>query len=134
MIPPFEDNGLLPAGIHRATVDEIEQRFGRSTEVRQAHFQSVRRLLEMILGQPGILRVILKGSFVTDVPEPNDVDCEILIDESFDSTGSISGLLDEEGLPFFHAEVVDETNFSVLVNRFFVTDQATHPQGMILVQ
>ena len=32
MIPPFDDSGCLPPGIHPATLDEIEARFGRSSE------------------------------------------------------------------------------------------------------
>ncbi len=133
MIPPFDDIGFLPPGIHAATLDEIEQRFGRSSEIRQSQFQSIRWLLEMIEGRRGILRVIFNGSFVTDAPEPNDVDCAILVDEQFDSEGSIADLLDD-GLPFLYPEVVHSTNFSYLVNRFFATDRATIPKGMIEVQ
>ena len=48
MIPSFDDNGFLPPGIHPASLEEIEQRFGSSTEIRQAQFQSVRWLLEVI--------------------------------------------------------------------------------------
>ena len=28
MIPPFDEDGLLPAGIHEATWEEFEARFG----------------------------------------------------------------------------------------------------------
>ena len=98
MIPPFDDNGFLPPGIHLASLDEVEQHFGSSTEIRQAQFQSVRWLLEVIQGQPGILRVILNGSFATDVPEPNDVDCAILVDVLFDPEGPIADQL-EGGCP-----------------------------------
>lgn len=132
MIPPFDDNGFLPPGIHPANLDEIELRFGGSTEIRQAQFQSVRWLLEVIQGQPGILRVILNGSFATNVPEPNDVDCAILVDELFDPEGPIADQL-EGGFPFLYPEVVDETNFSFLVDRFFATDRETLPKGMIEV-
>jgi len=132
MIPPFDDNGFLPPGIHPGTLDEIEQRFGLSTEIRQAQFQSVRWLLDTIHGQPGILRVILNGSFATDLPEPNDVDCVILVDESFAPEGPIADLI-EDGFPFLYPEIVDETNFSFLVNRFFATDREALTKGMIEV-
>ena len=132
MIPPFNDNGFLPPGIHPASLERIERRFGTSTEIRQAQFQSVRWLLDVIQGQPGILRVILNGSFVTDIPEPNDVDCAILIDEQFDTDGRVAGML-EDGFPFLFPEVVQEADFSYLVNRFFATDRATVPKGMIEV-
>ncbi len=132
MIPPFDDNGFLPPGIHPANLDEIERRFGSSTELRQAQFQSVRWLLEVIQGQSGILRVILNGSFATDVPGPNDVDCAILVDELFDPECAIADQL-EGGFPFLYPEVVDKTNFSFLVDRFFATDRETLPKGMIEV-
>lgn len=31
MIPEVDDNGNLPPGIHRATLAEVEERFGKST-------------------------------------------------------------------------------------------------------
>lgn len=75
----------------------------------------------------------MNGSFATDVPEPNDVDCVILVDGLFDPEGPTANLI-EDGFPFLYPEVVDETNFSFLVNRFFATDRATVPKGMIEVQ
>jgi hypothetical protein len=42
MIPSFEDNGYLPSGIHTATLDEVEARFGRESELRQVQVQSLR--------------------------------------------------------------------------------------------
>ena len=33
MIPSFENNGYLPPGIHRATLDEVGARFGREAEL-----------------------------------------------------------------------------------------------------
>jgi hypothetical protein len=34
MIPPLDDDGYLPPGIHSADLDEIETRFGRESELR----------------------------------------------------------------------------------------------------
>jgi len=36
MIPPFTESGWLPPGIHPATLEEIAQRFGTSSEIRRA--------------------------------------------------------------------------------------------------
>jgi hypothetical protein len=47
MIPPVEDNGYLPPGIHRATLDEIEARFGRESELRQVELESLRWLVDL---------------------------------------------------------------------------------------
>ena len=35
MIPSFDEHGYLPPGIHPATLDEIEARFGRESELRR---------------------------------------------------------------------------------------------------
>jgi hypothetical protein len=35
MIPPFDDSGCLPPGIHPASLAEIEDRFGRQSEIRR---------------------------------------------------------------------------------------------------
>lgn len=42
MIPPFDDSGFLPTGVHPATLTEIEARFGRESEVCRAQMESVR--------------------------------------------------------------------------------------------
>jgi hypothetical protein len=78
MIPPFDDQGYLPPGIHGATLDEIEERFGQESELRRAQMESVRWLVDLAR-RAGILRIIVNGSFVADVYEPNDVDCALLI-------------------------------------------------------
>ncbi|MBI4606843.1 MAG: hypothetical protein HY721_33170 [Planctomycetes bacterium] len=35
MIPPFNDAGYLPPGIHSATLEEIAARFGQESELRR---------------------------------------------------------------------------------------------------
>jgi hypothetical protein len=42
MLPPFDDNGRLPPGIHPATLSEIEERFGRASELRRVQLESLR--------------------------------------------------------------------------------------------
>src|SRR5205085_9850716 len=74
MIPPFEKGGLLPPGIHPSSLAEIEERFGRQSELRRVQIESVEWLVGSAL-RAGVRRIILNGSFVTDIYEPNDVDC-----------------------------------------------------------
>ena len=40
--------------------------------------QSVRWMVDLAL-RAGVQRIVLNGSFVTDIIEPNDVDCVLLI-------------------------------------------------------
>ncbi len=41
MIPPFDDNGYLPLGVYRATLNEIVARFGQESEMREAQAESL---------------------------------------------------------------------------------------------
>jgi hypothetical protein len=47
MIPRFAEKGYLPPGVHRATLDAIEARFGRETEIRRVQFQSLEWLVQL---------------------------------------------------------------------------------------
>jgi hypothetical protein len=41
MIPPFDNNGYLPPGIHPASLDEIKVRFGCGSELRRVQMESL---------------------------------------------------------------------------------------------
>jgi hypothetical protein len=47
MIPPFNEFGYLPPGIHPATMDEIDARFGQLFELRRVQMESVRWMIEL---------------------------------------------------------------------------------------
>lgn len=84
MLPDFTEDGLLPAGIHPATLEEFAQRFvffGRSDR-RFRVFDGLRELYRQS-SQSGIVkRFLVGGSFVTSTPEPNDFDCILVLDRS----------------------------------------------------
>src|SRR5437588_2868820 len=82
MIPDFDDNGYLPAGIHAAGLGEIALRFGHEPELRRVQVDSLRWLVDLAK-RVGVQRIIVNGSFVTDKWEPNDVDCALLRAETF---------------------------------------------------
>jgi hypothetical protein len=46
MIPEFNDDGVLPAGLHEADIFEIETRFGGPTEIRRTQMESLHWLLD----------------------------------------------------------------------------------------
>ena len=127
MIPAFQDNGYLPPGIHRATLDEIEARFGTESELRRVQFESSTWLIDLVR-RAGIERLVIDGSFVTDRFEPNDVDCILLIapDHILDP-----GALDEinEGLPFLDVHLEEPAEYTLLVEQFFATDRDGIPKG-----
>lgn len=72
MIPEFDENGDLPAGVHDATWDELAARYG--TDPRRLRLLAgLKRALD-VLAAGGCRRAYVDGSFVTDEPEPNDFD------------------------------------------------------------
>ncbi|MEW6250952.1 MAG: hypothetical protein AB1716_09915 [Planctomycetota bacterium] len=131
MIPAFDDSGCLPLGVHPATLAEIEERFGRQSELRRVQMESVRWMVDLA-GRAGAQRIVLNGSFVTDIMEPNDVDCVIL-------AGPVGrrdpAAFDElrKGLPFLDTALVRRHAFNAYVNRVFAVDRAGVPKGMIEV-
>jgi hypothetical protein len=59
MIPAFNEHGYLPAGVHAATLDEIEDRFGRESEVRRVQMESLRWLADLAR-RAGVKRLVIK--------------------------------------------------------------------------
>ena len=131
MIPPFNENGYLPPGIHKASLDEIAERFGWQSEARIAEVDSVRWLVDLVR-HAGVERIILNGSFVTAVYEPNDVDCVLLMKPDAPSDRTLGTLL-KGGLPFLEVEVVSRSEFDYFVERFFAADRKRVAKGMIEV-
>jgi hypothetical protein len=75
MIPPFDDSGCLPPGVHPAKLDEIEDRFGRQSELRRVQMESVRWMVDLAV-RAGVDRIVLNGSFVT---EYNGTECAMTL-------------------------------------------------------
>jgi hypothetical protein len=72
VIPEFDADGNLPPGIHDATLEEIEVRFGVNA-TRKAQIEGLRLALRD-LRRARCSTVCLDGSFVTDKAKPGDFD------------------------------------------------------------
>lgn len=131
MIPPFTEYGYLPTGVHPARLEEIEQRFGSGSELGRVRMDSVRWMVDLAV-RAGVSRIVLNGSFVTDIIEPNDVDCVLLSHSGYPSDGMAADEL-ERGLPFLEVSILPEMGFSALVDRFFATDRHGHKKGLVEV-
>jgi len=131
MIPPFNDSGFLPAGVHPATLAQIAERFGGPSELRRVQMDSVRWMIDLALSA-GVQRIVLNGSFVTDIMEPNDVDCALLVGPDFPRDSAAEKELNK-GLPFLDVALVDQADFDYFVQRFFVRDRMRQEKGMIEV-
>ena len=131
MLPPFDEHGYLPPGTHAATLEEIEARFGRHSELRRVQMQSLRWMMDAAR-RAGVSRIIINGSFVTDVPEPNDVDCALLLVPGSSVDASAQDEL-TAGFPFLEIQVVEQDGFEYLIERFFATDRDSIPKGVVEV-
>jgi hypothetical protein len=72
MIPPFDERGNLPPGIHKATWKELEDRFG-VTPWRRFLLSGLREGLDC-LKRAGCETAYLNGSFVSTKVAPADFD------------------------------------------------------------
>jgi hypothetical protein len=72
MIPDFEENGLLPAGIHWATLKEVEQRYAFNDHRRRLFTGMGRGFFALV--SAGCRIVYLDGSFIGAKEYPNDYD------------------------------------------------------------
>ena len=131
MIPPFDESGCLPPGIHPATLEEVDDRFGRRSEIRRVQMDSVRWMVDLAR-RTGVGRIVLNGSFVTDIMEPNHVDCVLLIGQGFPTDPAAEAEL-QEGLPFLDVALVDEADFDYFVTRIYAFDRTRGEKGMIEV-
>src|SRR3954462_15703393 len=121
MLPQFNETGNLPPGIHRASLEKIVDRFGQGSELRKAQAESLQWLMPLCK-DAGIVRVLINGSFVTDVPEPNDVDCLLLQGAEYrrDSMAAQQLLA---GLPFLELKIVERPEFDFYAEVVFGTDR-----------
>jgi hypothetical protein len=139
MIPPFNPVGLLPAGIHNATWQEVQAAFGWNAQ----RVLLLRKLYDALvaLKAAGCPTVYLDGSFVTSKDLPND----------YDACWSVAGVnlaaLDPVFLDFsrgraqmkakylgdlFPAEM-PEGGTGRLFRDFFQMDRSGAPKGIISI-
>ena len=108
-LPDFNENGDLPYGIHLASLDEVVARFGQGAPQREAVTGRLRLIYRLAI-QTGLLdRLIVFGSYVSDVTEPNDVDVILIMRNDFRCETSPS----ESAILFDHARANDELGASV---------------------
>jgi hypothetical protein len=78
------------------------------------------------------LRIVVNGSFVADVYEPNDVDCVLLIGPDYPADPSADAEL-QQGLPFIQVDLVTQEAFAYYLHTLFGTDRRGVPKGMVEV-
>lgn len=96
--PNFNAEGDLPVGVYRASLQEVTQHFGASTTKRLQVARRLERIYNIASAAGKIAHFIIFGSFVTDKPDPNDVDIFIIMENDFDA----NTLVGEARLLFDH--------------------------------
>jgi hypothetical protein len=92
-IPGLDANGLLPTAIHDCTLEEIDEVFGNDrwvdNKLQPCRSKLYRRLCDYLVEVRRlgfVLAVLIDGSFVTDKPEPGDIDLALVVPEGHDFT------------------------------------------------
>ncbi len=140
MIPPFDEKGNLPQGIHWAEWTEFKARFGINF--------SRRRLIQGLelamteLKKAGCQTIYINGSFVTDKPIPNDFDAcwereGVDIDYLRENAPYLLRFFDSrmqkakyKGEIYPSDQPVDEV---IITLDFFQQDRNGHPKGIIAI-
>lgn len=118
IIPPFEEGGNLPPGIHDARWDDIVARFG-STAWRRELLAGLRDGLEN-LRDAGCRRAYIDGSFITAKETPGD------FDGCWETAGVDAGLLDPVLLVFANARAAQKERFG---GELFLAEAIAAPDG-----
>jgi hypothetical protein len=108
-LPAFNEFGDLPEGNYRASLDELVARFGSGSAQRRAVTDRLRRVYGLALATGYLDRVLVFGSYVSDVSEPNDVDVILVMRNDFRSEDCPAEL----AVLFDHARAQDELRASV---------------------
>jgi hypothetical protein len=76
-LPGLQD-GVLPPGVHQATLAEVVERFGYGSR-RRAYLANILAELVDTVQRAGASAVAVGGSFVTEKEDPHDIDCITLL-------------------------------------------------------
>ncbi len=86
MIPPFNEQGLLPDGIHDCTLEEAAEQFGafQITDRRPELWARFAEFVREVKACGVVDAVLVDGSFVTAEPAPNDIDLVLVVSANYD--------------------------------------------------
>lgn len=78
-LPEFNRRGTLEKGIHTCRSDEFFERFCYGKNTIRSNYKEVLEQMFALAVNRNASSVIIGGSFVTDKPEPNDLDCILIV-------------------------------------------------------
>lgn len=82
-IPPFDEHGNLPPGIHYVSVEQIEERYGLQNILpRVVITTNLLAFIDFI--REFSLQIYINGSYVTSKLRPGDADVLLILPADFD--------------------------------------------------
>lgn len=92
MIPPLNDQGYLPEGVHECTIEEVTIRFGtfQVSDRRPRLWAKFAEFLDELKTCDFLEAVLVDGSFVTGTQTPNDIDLILVVTPGFDFSVELS--------------------------------------------
>ncbi len=80
-IPPFEETGLLPEGLHDCTLEEVATRFAgfQGSERRPRLWTQFTSFCREAKASGVVELLLLDGSFATATAAPNDIDLVVVV-------------------------------------------------------
>lgn len=88
-IPPLTEDGLLPSGIHNATIEEVNEMFGHGGN-RHGLMARLREFLAELRQWQMMDELLLDGSFVTAEQDPHDIDMVLVFQQHYDMSREVS--------------------------------------------
>ena len=82
-LPDFTADGDLPPGVHRATWNEVLERFGGEVGSRIVCTRRLAHVCALARRTGCLKRFVIFGSYVTTKVEPNDVDVVLVMEDTF---------------------------------------------------
>ncbi len=95
--PEFNENGDLPVGIYKATLQEVLDHFGQGSLQRQVVAKRLTKIYDLADSTGKLSRFIIYGSFVTAKENPNDIDVFLVMTDDFsknDYTGDVQRIFE----------------------------------------
>jgi hypothetical protein len=138
VIPPFDERGNLPPGIHEANWKELEARFNGSP--RRTELLAGLREALVALRDAGCRTAYIDGSFVTAKEDPGDfdacweavgVDASLLDPIFLDLAGPRTAQKERFGGELFPASFVADPKSRALFLDFFQRDRDGEWKGII---
>ena len=147
-VPPLAKAGLLPVGIHDATLSEIEEAFGLANETRIELFKNLKTFCDELTAFGALIKgIFVDGSFVTSKPVPGDIDLVVVHDESdflaLDEHPNAEFLYEDRALDLYKFDLFVEIDANTMVRTFQVVSAefalenglaAGHAKGILRVK